>query len=224
MYTTIDDYLKGKRKLNENANPVQSAAQPVQPTAQEPVEPETKIATSESKDVLGDLIKNMSVCHFIINKGLNESSTLESINSSIKDEFEVDNFFGSDDEFNTFYVKTMESAAAFLAEAGWFDKVKNAVTGSRVFNLETYQGTEAGKKELANPGRKQSVDKIKKGFTNMGLPQEFLDKAVMAIFDFNGGSAPIIHSYDFTWDAEKKTLKIDPNGGGLFNGKMFAFN
>ncbi len=216
MYKTIEDFLNKKKQITEGRKP--SAPKKREPAAK----PVTESASNN--DHLGDVIKKLSLCHFILAKGINESTTLESVNAAVKDEFELDNYFATDDEFNNFYVKTMEETAAFLQNEGWLDKVKNAVTGAKVFDLSTYSGTDAGKKELANPGRKKSLETIKRGFRNMGMADEFLDKALLAIFDFNGGSAPIINSYNFVWDAEKKSLKIDPNGGGLFNGNPISFS
>jgi hypothetical protein len=118
MYTSVKEFAKAKqrelnklstKKVNENVTSKTT----------------TKIATNEAveNDKLGSLIKKLSICHFIINKGLiSESSSVDSINTAISDEFEEENYFGTEEEFNNFYSNTMEETSDFVENEGFFSK------------------------------------------------------------------------------------------------------
>ena len=106
MYTSIAEYLNAKKieKANESSSHSRM------------VKTEKNLAKREVKR-LGSLLERLTYCHFILSKGLiSESSSFKSINEAFKKEFNLDNYFKTDEQFNTYYVKSIKLMKRFINE------------------------------------------------------------------------------------------------------------
>lgn len=93
-------------------------------------------------------------------------------------------------------------------EEGLFDGVKT-------LNLTTLNVSKEAQDFITK--RKDLKATYTKALTKMGMDVADIDIAIMAIYDFGKGT-PMLNKYELTYDDNAKTLKINPNGKGLFNG------
>lgn len=70
---------------------------------------------------------------------------------------------------------------------------------------------------VTNPARAKSMKVYSDALSKHGMDAETIKKAVAAIYDFGKG-VPLLNKYTLTYDLPSKTLEVNPNGKGLFNG------
>lgn len=115
------------------------------------------------------------------------------------------------------HLKTFEQFVQNPAEET-NEGVLDFVKGIKKYKLTDLKLTPTAEKEFKI--RKKAVEQIKNDLASskLGLTPEQIDKAVIAIFNFLDGTAPIISKYNIDYDKAKDELVINPNGKGLFAG------
>ncbi len=227
MYTSISEYLKAKK--SEATNETKVAAP----------KPDSGLAIKKEIKKLGSLLERLTYCHFILNKGLiNESSSLKSINEAFKKEFNLDNFFKTDEQFNAYYVKTLGTMKRFVEEAGvGYAQETNVqddgttpkpnveeglgdfISGVKTYDLKTI-ALNPKAAETYNQ-RKDLVSSLEKSIiAGLKCSPEEAKQVGMALFNFANGAVPNTSKWNVSLikTTEGDKVKVDPNGKGLFTG------
>lgn len=95
-----------------------------------------------------------------------------------------------------------------MIEEGLFDGVKT-------YNLSDLKASKEAQDFVTK--RKDLKPTYVKALTKFGMDETNIDNAIMALYDFAKG-VPILKKYELTYDEKNNTLKVNPNGKGLFNG------
>lgn len=212
MYTSIKDFVKSKnisntKKVNES-KPVQVAT--------------TKIADNKSDNnsvlKLESVIKNLNICHFIISKGLiNESASLTSINEAIKGEFNIANFFKTDEAFNSFYSVSMELTKEFLIEEGFLDKlasIANKTTNKSYVLDANIKASDKAQAFLNDPAYKKTANLAKDTLIKKGVPADKADTALIAMLNWTNGQTPNFSNTSVEYDSAKNELTFGSTAKG----------
>lgn len=216
MYTSISEFIRAKRKEAKKIN--ESVATPIQSNSTRIAQVEnneTELNNNPELATLESLLKNLSVCHLILNKGLiNESSSLTSINEAISKDLEIDNFFTSEEEFNQFYVNTMDEMIDYLSNEGFLSKVGDVLKGTKKYVLDdTLKVSKEAEGFVSNPARKKVVDSISKSLKDQyGLDDTKAAKAVLALADFTQGEAVIMTNLIIEYNKDKNELSVTKKG------------
>lgn len=97
------------------------------------------------------------------------------------------------------------------------NNIKNAVKGIETFNLLNYKPSQDAI-DFYDTRKNDLVPQYNKFFiTKQGMTEEQAKNAIMALYDFGKGQ-PLLKKYTLDFDKTANTLKVDPNGKGLFNG------
>jgi hypothetical protein len=231
MYTSISEYLKAKK--SEATNETKVAAP----------KPDSGLAVKKEVKKLGSLLERLTYCHFILNKGLiNESSSLKSINEAFKKEFNLDNFFKTDEQFNGYYVKTLASMKRLVEESGYGAQAQpvaqpvaqpikkegddmtdeglgDFISGVKTYDLKTIALTPKAAETYKQ--RPQLVTSLEKSIiAGLKCSPEEAKQVGMALFNFANGAVPNASKWNVSLikTTEGDKVKVDPNGKGLFTG------
>lgn len=209
MYTSIKDFVKSKntsnttKKVNES-KPAQVAT--------------TKVADNNSVLKLESVIKNLNICHFIISKGLiNESASLTSINEAIKGEFNIANFFKTDEAFNSFYSTSMELTKEFLMEEGFLDKlasIANKTTNKSYVLDANIKASDKAQAFLNDPAYKKTASLAKDTLIKKGVPADKADAALIAMLNWTNGQTPNFSNTSVEYDSAKNELTFGSTAKG----------
>lgn len=215
MYTSIKEFVKAKKadKINENiSNPVTTSHTRIATPEKNQV---TEVTEDNELSTLESVLKNLSICHLILNKGLiNESSSLTSINESVKENLGIENFFGTEEEFNKFYVDTLSEMNDFLTSEGFFSKLGDTLKGTKKYILDdTLKVSKEAEGFVSNPARKKIVDSIEKSLKDKyAMDDNQAKKAALALADFTQGEAVIMTNLIIEFDKASNELSVTKKG------------
>jgi len=110
------------------------------------------------------------------------------------------------------HLKTFEQYSATPEE------INEGLFGNKKYVLnDTLKSSKEALDFVTNPARAKSMKVYSDVLTKHGMDAETIKKAVAAIYDFGNG-VPLLNKYTLTYDAATKTMEVNPNGKGLFNG------
>jgi len=215
MYTSISDFIKAKRKAEKINESVTTEIHSNSTRIAQVENNENELSNNPELATLESLLKNLSVCHLILNKGLiNESSSLTSINEAINNDLEIDNFFSSEKEFNQFYVNTMDEMIDYLSNEGFLSKVGDVLKGTKKYILDdNLKVSKEAEGFVSNPARKKIVDSITKSLKDQyGMDDAQAAKGALALADFTQGEAVIMTNLIIEFNKDKKELSVTKKG------------
>ncbi len=212
MFTSISEFVKARTAGQTTPTKVtQTNESSVNVT-------NTKIAKDKGILKLESVIRNLSVCHFIMNKGLiSESSSLTAINEALEGEFGETEFFKNEEEFNAFYSQSMEETKAFLMDEGFLDKLAGLAnkTTNKSYVLDNIIPSEKATAFLNDPKYKKTVELAKQALISKSkVPQDKAETALTAMLNWTNGETPNFVNTSVTYDAAKNEITFGANSKG----------
>lgn len=114
------------------------------------------------------------------------------------------------------HLKTFEQFVAQpeLVDEGFFS------FGKKEYILDDkFAGTKNSEKFTKAPAYAKNVAFLVKNMMKfLGMDEAEAKKGVEAVATFTDGASPLLNKYNIDFDKATKTLTINPNGKGLFNG------
>lgn len=102
-------------------------------------------------------------------------------------------------------------------EAFGLSNIVNGIKGIKTYNLTDFKPSQEAI-DFYNQRKNDLVPKYNEFFVGkQGMTEEQAKNAIMALYDFGKGQ-PLLKKYTLDFDKTTNSLKVDPNGKGLFNG------
>ena len=98
------------------------------------------------------------------------------------------------------------------------EELNEGLFGNKKYILnDTLKSSKEALDFVTNPARAKSMKIYSDALSKHGMDAETIKKAIAAIYDFGNG-VPLLANYTLNYDLPSKTLEVNPNGKGLFNG------
>lgn len=212
MFTSIKDFIKAKKAENNTKIAATNENAIINNTT-------TKIAkVDNSTALLESVIKNLSVCHFIMTNGLiNESASLTSINEAIDTKFGTKNFFKTENDFNYFYVNSLNEMQEYLIAEGALDKISsffNKATNKTYILDDKLVASDKAKEFLNDVKYAKIVKMAKETLAKKGIPEDKVELALTALLNWTNGETPNFSNTNINYDSAKNELTIGSSAKG----------